>query len=117
MTSIFSIYEYFLSPEDLKNKEHTVTIQAARVTEVWSDKDKCNHKKIVLSFPGRARVMALNKTQAEAVMTIANTDEIEKWPGTKIGLRQVTLNRVTQTIEIYRPETPQETQADNPEKA
>jgi hypothetical protein len=101
MTSALTIYDFYLSADDLQDKPHKVKIQTVEVKDVYSEKDKKYHKKIVLHFEKRLKLMALNKTQVEQLIDITGTDQYEQWVNWEIGIRPMKFNRASNTIEIF----------------
>lgn len=100
MTSAYDIYEFYLSAEDLKGKSDTVKIESAKVKPVFDPKEMRNVNKIVIKFFNRHRLLSLNKTQAEDMIKIAGTDQIEKWVNVETMIAPVKLNKSKDTIKI-----------------
>jgi hypothetical protein len=60
----------------------TVTIKSASIEELGEDKDE----KIVVLFEELDRGLVLNRTNADYLSMICNSDDTEDWPGTRVGL-------------------------------
>jgi hypothetical protein len=84
--SAYDYYEFYLEAKDLKGLAHVVKISEVRIEEFYNARTRKNDKKIVLKFENRRKSLILNKTQAGAVMDIADTDNEAKWRGVEIVL-------------------------------
>ena len=60
----------------------TVTIKSASLEELGEDKDE----KIVVMFKELDRGLVLNRTNADYISMICESDDTEDWPGTRLGL-------------------------------
>ena len=100
MTSAYTVYEFYLEPADLKGKPHTVKVERAAVKDVFNSRIKHTEPKIVLKFANRLKVMPLNKTQAEAMITVAQSDLIEKWVNVEIVITPARTAKAQDTITI-----------------
>ena len=60
----------------------TVTIKSASLEELGEDKDE----KIVVTFKELDRGLVLNRTNADYISMISESDDTEDWPGTRLGL-------------------------------
>jgi hypothetical protein len=60
----------------------TVTIKSASLEELGEDKDE----KIVVTFKELDRGLVLNRTNADYISMICESDDTEDWPGTRLGL-------------------------------
>lgn len=85
MTRVADIYETYLRASDLP-KPVQVQIAEAVVRTFHNQMTGEQQRKIVVSFTGHRRLLICNKTQARAISTVLNSDEIETWPGRTIVL-------------------------------
>lgn len=99
--TIYDVYEFFLSADDLRGPV-TVTIQKAEIKAIFNPQDLKDENKVVLRFTKAARVMALNKTQAEDLAAIAGTPVFSEWSGLRVVLTPRQLRKDTKTIVITR---------------
>jgi hypothetical protein len=100
MPSAYDIYTFYLEPEDLRGQSNTVTIETAKVEEIFNPRAKRNEKRIVVSFAGKKKVFPLNKTQAGALIEAAKTDDFSKWPGVQIIITPANTSNGKATITI-----------------
>jgi len=100
MTTAYAVYKFYLKPADLHGQPQAVTVEAATVEDVFNPRIKRNEQRIVLRFANRHKLLACNKTQAEAMIAIAGTDEIEKWVGQAITITPARTPKGQDTITI-----------------
>ena len=100
VTSAYDVYIFYLDPEDLKGQSHTVKITDCRLEKVFDPLLKTRVPRIVLEFENRKKRMALNKTQAGAMIGITGTDDFSKWVGAEIILTPAPASNGRQTIAI-----------------
>ena len=60
----------------------TVTVKSASLEEIGEDKDE----KIVVMFKELDRGLILNRTNADYISMICQSEDTEDWPGTRLGL-------------------------------
>ena len=90
--SIFDLFDFYIEPADLRGQSHTVTIESAERREVYNPRARHNEPRLVVRFANRKKAMCLNKTQAQAIMEISNTDKYADWKGLVIILTPATQN-------------------------
>lgn len=71
----------FLKAADLQGRRHTVVISD------WEISESKFGKQIVLSFEGKDKKLSLNKTNAQMITNLLNTDNPDNWVGKAISLR------------------------------
>ena len=78
----------FIKAEDLNGQDIAVKISSVELEAV--DKDG-KEKKLVLGFTGKSKHLVCNKTNANTITKILNTDETDEWIGRSIiiGPREV----------------------------
>lgn len=81
ISDIYSSNANFLRCEDLQKKRVSVTIEDVTVEKIGDD------KKLVLSFEGKEKKLALNKTNARMLEDLTGSDDSESWIGYRITLR------------------------------
>lgn len=94
-----------LSAEDLQGKKITLPISAAAVEEIGQGDDK-DHK-VVLSFKGAEKKLALNKTNAKTIAA-GYGDETDNWIGEDLCLYPTTTEFQGKTVPCVRVEIPVE---------
>src|SRR5262245_11825031 len=77
----------FLKADDL------VQPLTVKIKEVVMEKlgGENGDEKPVCYFTGQSKALALNKTNCEAIINIANSDDTDDWPGTKVELYKTTV--------------------------
>ena len=94
---------------------------AVKIKEVHMEKlgDQNGDEKPVLYFVGLDKALALNKTNASAIITIAGSDDTDNWIGCKIELyRDRVMFRGQRTAGIrVRPHTDNKSTPDGPTPA
>lgn len=84
--SVADIYPSpWLRADDLRGHSARVQVSEAMVEEL-RQRDGSKETKIVLSFMGKQKKLALNKTQAMAMVKITGSEYYEDWPGAVIML-------------------------------
>jgi hypothetical protein len=82
MPRVSDIYKSsYLRAADLE-EPLTVTIKSASIEELGEDKDE----KIVVMFKELDRGLVLNRTNADYISMLCESDDTEDWPGTQLGL-------------------------------
>lgn len=74
----------FLRPADLGQARVPVEIDAVTLEQIGDD------RRLVLAFRGKGKRLALNRVNSQAVAQIADSDDTERWIGTRIVLYQST---------------------------
>lgn len=100
MTSIFDIYEFWLTADDLQGKAHDVEVVRAQIREIYNPKTHGKDRKVAIWFKGRKMGMLLNPTQARELYKITGTPEFEKWVGAKVIILKGTAFGGKETIKI-----------------
>jgi len=72
----------YLKASDLGGKNVTVVVDHVAMEAVGRDKEV----KPVIYFQGKDKGLVCNKTNANKITSIAGTDEMDDWPGTKVVL-------------------------------
>jgi hypothetical protein len=72
----------YLKTEDLGGRRVTVTIESVTVEEVGEEKKR----KPVASLVGKEKRFVINKTNADILIDILGTDEMDDWAGRRIVL-------------------------------
>ena len=103
MTSALTVYEFYVEAADLKGKPATLTIESAAVRPVFNPRAKKNEDRVVVTFHRALRKLCLNKTQAEALISLTGTDEIEKWSGAVVVLLPDRSPNGKDTIKVTAP--------------
>ncbi|MCB0093936.1 MAG: hypothetical protein KDE54_38890 [Caldilineaceae bacterium] len=93
----------WIHPDDLQGKTVNVFIEKVTIEKLWSAFDKEHVEKIVLWFHGKTKQLPLNVTQAQALVTITDTDFVMDWAGHGCRLRAATARNGKPTIEILTP--------------
>ncbi|MCB9150273.1 MAG: hypothetical protein H6641_16080 [Caldilineaceae bacterium] len=93
----------WIHPHDLQGKTVNVFIEKVTIEKLWSAFDKEHVEKIVLWFHGKTKQLPLNVTQAQALVTITDTDFVMDWAGHACRLRAATARNGKPTIEILAP--------------
>ena len=93
----------WIHPHDLQGKTVNVFIEKVTIEKLWSAFDKEHVEKIVLWFHGKTKQLPLNVTQAQALVTITDTDFVMDWAGHGCRLRAATARNGKPTIEILTP--------------
>lgn len=82
MARVSDVYKSsYLRAADLE-APRTVTIKSASIEELGEDKEE----KIVVLFKELDRGLVLNRTNADYISMICESDDTEEWPGTQLGL-------------------------------
>ncbi len=86
MKTVSEVYpSMWLSPADLKGMKVAVTISEVAVEELRNATGG-KQPKIILTFHGKTKRMALNVTQARSVAQLTGTEEFEAWAGHSVAL-------------------------------
>ena len=83
--TVYDFFTFYLEAAHLQGQARTVTIAAAEAAQVFNPRTNHNDPALVVKFRNANRALKLNKTQAEALMTIAGED-YTKWTGTVVIL-------------------------------
>jgi len=100
MPSAYDLYNFYLQPEELRDRTVTVTVANASAEDVFNPRIKRNEKRLILSFTGKKKRLPLNKTQAAAMIVAAGTDDYTHWTGTSLLLTPTTATNGRPTITI-----------------
>ena len=92
----------WLVADDLQGRQATVRISGVKVEDL-RQRDGSKEPRIVLSFAGKSKLLALNKTQAKALEEITGTDLFEKWIEAQVILAPAVASNGKGTIAILRP--------------
>lgn len=95
--------EKWLRPEHLNGKAYTLVISKVEPVEVMDPTAKQKVRKPAVSFAGATRPLILNKTQALAIQDIAGTEDMTRWPGTKVTLAPGIASNKKATIVCSKP--------------
>ena len=89
----------FLSAEDLE-KDVTVEIEDVVLDEVKTARG--TEQVMALKIKGAKKLVAVNKTNARTIASIAGSKDTTNWIGTKITLTVVQVNAFGQTVPALR---------------
>ena len=93
----------WLSAKHLQGRSVVVTIETATVEQLFNPRTKRNEPKFVLAFYAKQLRLVLNKTQAQALNTITESDDSDNWKGHIISLSPAIAPNAAATITISRP--------------
>ena len=99
-TSAYEIYTFYLDADSLQGRSHELSIARTEVQDIWDPKQKRKVPHIVLHFDRARRALALNKTQAEAMIEIAHDDKFQNWVGMHVILTPTDIEGGRKTITI-----------------
>ena len=91
------VYNMWLKAEDLRGQVVKVTIAKVDL-EVFRGRDGSERPALVLSFDKARRRMILNKTQANAVCRVLQSERLADWPGKAVTLAPGAAPNGKQTI-------------------
>ena len=94
----------FLKAADLKGRRVTVTIERVVMEEVGRDRDE----KPICYFKELAKGLPLNKINTRTIAEIADSEETDEWPGTKITLFSTKVDFGGERVDAIRVERPAE---------
>ena len=92
----------WLVADDLQSRQATVRISGVKVEELRQQTGS-KEPRIILSFAGKSKLLACNKTQARALEEITGTDLFEKWIDAQVILAPAVASNGKPTIAILRP--------------
>ena len=92
----------WLVADDLQGRQATVRISGVKVEDL-RQRDGSKEPRIILSFAGKSKLLACNKTQARALEEITGTDLFEKWIDAQVILAPAVASNGKPTIAILRP--------------
>jgi hypothetical protein len=98
MPSAYDLYTFYLKPEDLRGQAHTLIIEAVREGEVYNPRARVKEKVLVVTFVGKKKTMALNKTQVGALIDITGTDDYLRWAGVRVVVSAAIASNKKETI-------------------
>jgi hypothetical protein len=98
--SAYDYYKFYLKPEDLQGKEHTVKVSKVYPDLFYNPKTRREERKLVLEFEGKRKAMVLNATQAGAMMQLTGTEHERQWIGAVLTLTAGAGFNARQTIKI-----------------
>jgi hypothetical protein len=84
MPSYKTAFGSFLKHEDLAGKAVKVTIEEIRTEEINGDHGK--EKKLVARFVGKDKGLVLNRTNADSIAEITDSEDTDDWQGAVIVL-------------------------------
>jgi len=93
------IYSMWLKAEDLRGQAVTVKISGVDL-EVFHGRDGSERPALVLTFDKARRRMILNKTQANALVRVLQSERLADWPGKSVTLAPGQAPNGKQTILI-----------------
>lgn len=111
MPSYKTAFGSFLKHEDLQGKAIKVTIEEIRQEEINGDHGK--EKKLVARFVGKDKGLVLNRTNADSIAEITESEDTDDWAGavivlypdkTKFGGKTVDCVRVRAAKDKPKPE-------------
>jgi hypothetical protein len=85
----------------------TVTIKSASIEELGEDKEE----KIVVLFKELDRGLVLNRTNADYLSMICNSDDTDAWPGHRVGLFVQPVSFKGKLVDSIRVTKPQHLEA------
>lgn len=74
----------FLKTEDLQGRAVRLTIESVSSEDIESDRGK--EKKLVARFAGKEKGLVLNRTNADSIAEIADSEDTDDWAGISIVL-------------------------------
>ena len=86
----------FLTAKDVGSDSDKTEVESVGITEFG------DAKKIVLGLKGFKKKLALNKTNAKRMEELANTEDYEKWIGTKIQLYKIITTYGKEEVDAIR---------------
>jgi len=93
----------FLFAHDLNGKDVTVQIEKVMAGQIQGEKGRKN-KKPVVSFRGKSKRLALNKTNSKIIAKLYGND-VEQWAGKWITIYPTTTDFGGETVECIRIRT------------
>jgi len=79
------VYPLWLRAEDLQNRAVTVRISKVDL-EVFHGRDGSERPALVLTFDKARRRLILNKTQANTLVRVLQSERLADWPGKSVTL-------------------------------
>lgn len=76
----------FLTATDLNGKTYNLVVERVAIEKLRDKFTNNEEYKCVLYFTGAKKGLALNKTQALAMVEITGLEEFERWPGAQVQL-------------------------------
>ena len=93
------VYNMWLKAEDLGGK--AVSVKIARVDlEVFHGRDGSERPALVLTFDKARRRLILNKTQANTLVRVLQSERLADWPGKSVTLAPGQAPNGKQTIMV-----------------
>ena len=90
----------YLCAADLREKEHTVTIESVSLADLQGDDGK-KQKKPIVKFQGREKGMVLNKTNARFIAKLYGP-QTDQWVGKQVTIYPTTCKAFGETVECVR---------------
>lgn len=90
----------WIKPEIIGNKRVRVTIESVRVEKLFNPTSKRDEDRLIAKFHGKELRLILNKTNAQTLERIFNTDDFGKWHDKEIALTTGKAPNGKQTIVI-----------------
>jgi hypothetical protein len=93
-----------LNAQDLKGRTVRVTLES-----VEDVKFRDGTRKLVLSFEGARKQLALNKTNLRAVIAVLGTSDTERWSGQRLTLQPQKVDfsgRLVDAVRVAAPPAP-----------
>jgi hypothetical protein len=91
----------YLKTSDLKGRAIKLTISSYKM-EKLDDGDKPG-----LRFDGTEKVLVLNKTNANRIVEVLGTDEMDEWIGKKIEIMPARTDYKGETVDCIRVRVPE----------
>ncbi len=107
VSDLYASESNWLKAEDLRNKEHTVSIDKITIEEV-KDQDGKASNKLDLHFISRDKSLLLNKTNATAIAK-SYGDDFSEWEGKDIIMYPTVTDFGGKTVDCIRVRIPLET--------
>lgn len=87
MPSIKELWpDKWLRAEHLQGARPRVTLEAVTVEQLYNPRSKKHEPKLIVAFYGKTLRMVCNKTQANALAVVCDTDDFTRWPGHQVVL-------------------------------
>jgi len=91
----------WLTADDLAGRQVRVVIERVDFEDL-RQRDGTRQRKAVVAFKGAHKRLILNKTQAQAIQAIADSERFEDWPGVAVVLKAGTAPNGKPTIIVER---------------
>jgi hypothetical protein len=105
MANYKAAFGKYLKTEDLQGKACRLTIDA--ICEEILDGDKGKEHKLVARFVGKEKGLVLNRTNADSIAQICNSEDTDDWAGQTIVLFPDQTKFGGKTVDCVRVRAPQ----------